>query len=89
MSELPILEIFLRESEAKTQVIFQAKTQAETFLLNRPPAVVQDERKRTHQWVTREFKFDDESKLNVDNRHHDQADNYVTKRREHKGSVRI
>ena len=89
MSELPIFELFLRESEAKTQFIFQAKAQAESFLLNRPLAVVQDERKRTHQWVTRDIKFDNESKLNVDNRHHEQADNYVTKRREHKGSVRI
>ena len=77
------------ESEAKTQFMFKAKTQAEIFLLNRPPAVVQDEKKRTHQWMTRVIKFDDESKLNVDNRHHDQANNYVTKRREHKGSVRI
>ena len=52
-------------------------------------AVVQNERKRVHQWETREIKFDIESKLNVDNRHFDQADNYMTKRREHIGSVRI
>ena len=39
MSELPIFELFLRESEAKIQVIFQPKTQAETFLLNHPPGL--------------------------------------------------
>ena len=36
MSKLPTFSQ-CRESQAKTQVIFQARTQAEIFLLNRPP----------------------------------------------------
>ena len=40
MSKLPIFERFLSvgKSQAKTQVVFRAKTQAEIFLLNWPPA---------------------------------------------------